>query len=311
MRARLRSAGPLIALLVLCAAASIFFPTFLTTTNLRNVFGQVGILGIVAIGMTFVILSGGIDLSVGSTAALAAVVAAQLSTKSALLPVTCPTLVGVLVGVVNGVLITRMGIPPFIATLAVMLGARGLVFLISGGEPVPVDASAWFSQVARGDFLGVPYLGIIFILFLVVAIVVANRTSFGRSVYAIGGNEEAATMMGLGVHRTKMLVYVICGGCAGTAGMPLASRLNSGQLNVAEGWELTAIGAVVVGGTSLTGGEGKMLNTLYGVLILGIIPNIINLEGTLDYWYSDLISGMLLLAVILLQSRVSGVRAAA
>lgn len=301
----IQSQGPLVTLLALCAIASLCFPGFLTSVNLANIFRQVGMIGLVSIGMTFVILSGGIDLSVGSTAAVASVLAATLSHEIALITVPIPILAGVCIGAINGVLITRAKIPPFIATLAMMLGARGLAFILSGGEPVGSNKAGWFSQIAKGDILGIPYLGILFILALGVAILVAKHTSFGRSVYAIGGNEEAAAVMGLNVNRSKMLVYMICGGCAAAAGVLLTSRLDSGQPNAAEGWEFTAIAAVVIGGTSLTGGIGKISHTLYGVLILGVIPNIIKQQGTWPYWYDNLITGILLLAVILLQSRMA------
>lgn len=305
---RLQSQGPLVALVVLCAIASFCFPEFLRPVNLANIFRQVSMIGLVSIGMTFAILSGGIDLSVGSTAAAASVLAAQLSGGSGWIAIVAPILLGILIGAVNGVLITRAKIPPFIATLAMMLGARGLAFILAGGEPVGCERSAWLSEIAKTDILGVPCLGIIFLLALGVAVVVAGYTGFGRSLYAIGGNEEAAVMMGLNVSRNKMLVYMICGGLAGAAGMLLASRIDSGQPTAAVGWELTAIAAVVIGGTSLTGGIGKMSHTFYGVLILGVIPNVINLQGTLPYWYANLITGILLLAVVLLQSRIAGGR---
>ncbi len=306
----IQSQGPLVVLLILCTVATLSFPTFLTPVNLGNILKQVSLVGVVSIGMTFVILSGGIDLSVGSIAAVAAVLAAKLSGQFGWIVVLIPILAGVCIGAVNGVLITRMKIPPFIATLAMMLGARGLALLLSGGEPVKSDSSAWFSQIAKGDVLGIPYLGIIFVLALGVAILVAKYTSFGRSVYAIGGNEEAARMMGLNVNRSKMFVYMICGGCAAAAGMLLTSMVDSGQPKEAVGWELTAIAAVVIGGTSLAGGIGKVGHTLYGVLILGVISNIIN---QISIWTplkltsldTDVITGTLLLAVVLLQSRIT------
>jgi ribose transport system permease protein len=330
--------------------------------NLANVFRQVSMTGLVAIGMTFVILSGGIDLSVGSTAAAASVLAAILSGSSGLVAILAPILLGVLIGAANGVLITRVKIPPFIATLAMMLGGRGVAFIMAGGKPVAVDDSSWLPSIARTDLVGwacfgivfllvfgitasvamglevkrkrvpvyiisgvlavavsmllafwakvvIPGLGIVFLVTLGAAILVAGYTSFGRSLYAIGGNEEAAAMMGLNVKRKKLLVYMICGGLAGAAGVLLTSRINSGQPSAAAGWELIAIAAVVIGVTSLTGGRGKMSHTLYGVLILGVIPNVINLQGTLPYWYANLITGILLLAVVLLQSRIAGGRA--
>jgi len=301
----IQSRGPLVAFLVLCAVATIFFPTFLAPVNLANILRQVSLIGLISIGMTFVILSGGIDLSVGSTAAVAAVLAARLSGEFPTAAAVIPILAGLCIGAVNALLITRVKIPPFIATLAMMLGARGLAFVLSGGVPVGADRYGRFSQIVKSDILGIPCVGIIFILALGVAIIVAKHTSFGRSVYAIGGNEEAARMMGLNANRSKLLIYMICGGCAAAAGMLHALRIGSVRPGAAEGWELTAIAAVVIGGTSLTGGIGKMGHTLYGVLILGAIPNIINKQGTLTTLDNDVITGILLLAVILLQSRMT------
>ncbi len=302
-----RSHGALSALLILCVIVSLRYPVFRTLLNLSNIFRQVSMIGLVSIGMTAVILTGGIDLSVGSIAAVGAVIAANFSGQFILIPVLIPIIVGTIIGFGNGVLITKLKIPPFIATLAMMLGARGIAFIITQGETVRARRlSESFTQIARGDILGIPNFAIIFILLLIVAIIVLNYTSFGRRIYAIGGNEEAARMMGLDVDKEKTIVYMINGGLAGTAGMLLASRLGSGQPYAAEGWELNAIAAVVIGGTMLTGGVGKIEGTLYGVLILGIISNAINLQGTLPYWYANLVTGILLLIVILIQSRSKG-----
>ena len=311
----IRSQGPLLTLLALCAAASICFPDFLDPENFANIFRQAGMIGLVSIGMTFVILSGGIDLSVGSTAAVASILAARLSNHNEWAAVSIPVLVGLCVGTANGTLVTRLKIPPFVATLATMLGVRGLAFVLCDGESVTSNTTGWFSQISKGDLLGIPFLGLILLLALAIATVVSKYTPFGRAVYAVGGNEEAARMMGIRVRRTKMLVYVLCGGCAGAAGVLLASRLGSVLPKGAQGWELAAIAAVVVGGTALTGGVGNVTNTLYGVLILGVIPNIINLIGTLPLphwardvvtaiWINHVVTGLLLLAVIVLQSRI-------
>jgi len=300
--------GPLLMLVVLCVAAAMAFPAFRTWQNCANILRQVSMIGLVSIGMTFVILSAGIDLSVGSTAAVAALLAAMLGGRFGPFTLLVPILAGVCVGALNGALITPAAIPPFIATLATMLGARGLAFIMSKGNSIAVkDATGWFSEIARMEVLGLPLFAVVFFLALVAAIVVARYTRFGRTLYAIGGNEEAARTMGLGVRRCKMAVYMLSGGCAGAAGALFASRLSSAKPDAAVGWELTAIAAVVIGGTPLTGGSGRMSHTLYGVLILGIIPNIINkFEIPLHSWYKEMITGVLLLAVVLLQSRTEG-----
>jgi ribose/xylose/arabinose/galactoside ABC-type transport system permease subunit len=301
-----RQEGTLVALISLFIFSSLYFDVFFTALNLSNIFRQVSMIGLISIGMTFVILTGGIDLSVGAIVAVSAVTAANLSGEFILLPVLIPIIIGAFIGAINGLIIAKLRIQPFIATLAIMLAARGIAFIISKGEAVRAQRLGdSFLQIARGDILGIPNFGIIFISVLIVSAIVLNYTSFGRSVYAIGGNEEAATMMGLNVFRGKVLVYTISGALAGTAGMLLASRLGSGQPYAGEGWELQAIAAVVIGGTLLTGGVGRINGTLYGVLILGIIANSLNLVGNVPYWYANLITGFLLLVVILIQTKIA------
>ncbi len=304
----LQSQSPLVVFLVLCAVGTICFPTFLTPLNFSNIFRQVSLYGIISIGMTLVIISGGIDLSVGATAALAAILTARLSTnlggEYSLLVVLLPLLAGVCIGAGNAFLVARVKIPPFIATLAMMLGIRGLAFVVSGKVSVSSNASPWLVCVAEENVVGIPCIGILFVLALGVGVLVANYTSFGRSLFAIGGNEEAARMMGVSVNRSKMLAYMACGGCAAVAGVLHSLRLGF-QPSFGSGWELTAIAAVVIGGTSLMGGIGKMSHTFYGVLILGTISNIIKQDGRLLESDTNLITGALLLAVILLQSKLT------
>jgi len=303
-----KSQGPLVTLVAMCFIAAICFPAFRTPVNLANIFRQVSPIGLVSIGMAFVILSGGIDLSVGSIVAVASILAVHLSGRFGPAAVLVPILVGIAIGGLNGALVTWVKIPPFIATLAMMLGVRGLAFIIAdeGAAPV-VNVPEWFSQIAGGNVLGTPCPAIILMLALAAAVFISKYTSLGRSVYAVGGNEEAARMMGLSVNKCKMFVYMICGGSAGAAGLLLASRVKAIRPDAALGWELAAIAAVVVGGTPLTGGVGKIGHTMYGVLILGIIPNLINhLQISLPPWYNEMIAGILLLVVVLLQSRMEG-----
>jgi len=307
-----KSQGSLVMLVVLCVIAAIQFPDFATPLNLANISRQVSMSGLLALGMGFVILSGGIDLSVGSIAALTSIVAVQLSGWFGPAGVVAPILIGVAIGAFNGALITWGRIPPFIVTLAMMLGVKGLAFILAGdGQSAAVadqvvNVPGWFPIIFRGDCFGIPYPAIILMLSLGVAVVVSKYTSFGRSVLAVGGSEEASRMMGLNVNKCKMLVYMICGGCAGAAGLLLASRLKAIDPTATPGWELTAIAAVVIGGIHLTGGLGKIGHVIYGVLILGIIPNLINhLQISLPPWYNEMITGMLLLAVVLLQSLIA------
>lgn len=311
----MRSHGPLVMLLAVCFFAACIFPAFRTPGNLANVLRQASTYGLIAIGMTFVILSGGIDLSVGSIAAVASILALDLSGRFGPGAVAAAILAGIAIGAFNGVLVTWVRIPPFIATLATMLGVRGLAFVLAGegaapGEAIKVEnVPSWFAAISSADVLGLPLPAIILFVVLGVAVVVARYTPFGRSVYAVGGSEEAARMMGLGVNRCKILVYTISGGCAGAAGLLLAARVKSIEPHAAVGWELVAIAAVVVGGTRLTGGIGKIGHTMYGVLVIRLIPNIINhlrisFGISLPPWYNEMITGILLLAVVLLQTRM-------
>lgn len=299
--------GPMLALVSMFVVAAVCFPGFRTLENLADIGRQVSMPGVVSIGMAFVILAGGIDLSVGSTVALAALLAAQLSGQFPLAPILVPIAVGVAIGALNGVLITRLKIQPFTATLAVMLGVRGLVFILAGEDKVVNGVrDGWFSQIDHGSILGIPFPVIIFASILCVAAVVSRYTGFGRSVLAVGGNEEAAGMMGLKVNRCKMYVYVLCGGCAGVGGVMFASQITSVKPYEAAGLELEAIAAVVISGISLVGGIGKVSHVVYGVLILGLMPKIVNqLPIPLPSYSTRLITGLLLLAVVLLQSRIA------
>lgn len=302
----LKSQGALIAFLILFIVASIMYDSFLTFVNISNVLRQVSMIGMVAIGMTFVILIGGIDLSVGSTVAVAGVLAANFSSKSILLTIIVPLGIAALIGATNGVVITKMRIVPFIATLAMMMGVRGMAFISTGEVSVRVDKlSTGFTTLARGYVAGIPIPAIIFITAILMGAFISKYTAFGRHVYAVGGNEEAAKMMGLNVHRIKILAYTINGTLSGLAGIILASRLGAGQPVAGEGWEMTAIASVVLGGTLLSGGVGKFSGTFIGVLIIGIITNIFNMQGNINTWWQNVIMGALLLAVVVVQSQTS------
>ena len=332
-----RSSAPLIMLVAIVLVASICLPGFRTFGNAMNVARQASMIGLVSIGMGFVILSGGIDLSVGSTTAVAALLAAYLSNFSPVAAIAVPILAGITIGAINGGLITRMRIPPFIATLATMSALRGLAFLITPimatSLQAPAETSAqpaaqsqiqieshseetkgtittvsdgWFRNLNWGKIAGIPYFVLIFAFTLIAAIIVSMLTSFGRAVYAVGGNEEAARMMGLRVDRCKMIVYMIGGACAGAAGVLFAARIGSVRPDIGAGWELEAIAAVVISGIALTGGIGRIGHIVYGVLILGFIPNIINLmDFSVSTYTNQLITGILLLAAVLLQAKIA------
>jgi ribose transport system permease protein len=225
-------------------------------------------------------------------------------------------LVGGLVGCFNGWAITQLRVPPFIATLAMLIGARGLALLVSGGATVSADANNDFPSIYAGSFLGIPVPIYILIIIFLLSSLVLNYTRFGRHVLAIGGNEEAARLMGLPVERVKWTVYVINGVLAGVAGLLLAAQTYAGNPNEGVGWELSAIAAVVVGGTLLTGGKGTVFGSLLGALLLGLIFNVLNFENgygliSLSSYWETVIRGVFLLVVVLLQNRLASRRNAA
>jgi ribose transport system permease protein len=298
--------GALIALVLVCIFAAYRYDRFLTEFNVSNVLRQNSMLGLVALGMTFVILTGGIDLSVGSLVAVAGVIAALLASRGTLWAVAAAVAFSALLGLINGLVIAKARIQPFIATLAMMIAARGLALVYTGEQSVRAEtAVGGFSWLGRGaiGFLPVPVL--ILIIAYAAGWIVLNHTRFGRHVYSVGDNEEAARLMGLNVNRVTIRVYTLSGALAGLAGVILASRLGTGQPVAGTGWELDAIAAVVVGGTLLTGGQGGVGSTLVGVLLLGVIFNLFNLEGTVSPWWQLVLRGLILLMVVIIQNRLS------
>ncbi|HEY0004519.1 MAG TPA: ABC transporter permease [Pyrinomonadaceae bacterium] len=310
MRARLTSLvqrqGALVALALVCIFAAIRYDSFLTDFNITNVLRQNSMLGLVALGMTFVILTGGIDLSVGSLLAVAGVIAANLAGRGTLLAVLAAVGFTAALGMVNGLVIAKARIQPFITTLAMMIAARGLALVYTGEQSVRVErVSESFNWLGRGMIGPIPAPVLLLVLAFALAWVVLNYTRFGRHVYSVGDNEEAARLMGLNVSRVILCVYTLSGALAGLAGVILASRLGAGQPVAGTGWELDAIAAVVVGGTLLTGGQGGVGSTLVGVLLLGVIFNLFNLEGTISPWWQLVLRGLILLAVVIIQNRLS------
>jgi ribose transport system permease protein len=313
-RARLASflqrQGALVALVAVAVFAFARYERFLTEENLTNVLRQNSMLGLVALGMTFVILTGGIDLSVGSLVAVAGVTAAGLADRGLLVALLAGVGVATVLGLVNGLVISRARIQPFIVTLAMMIAARGLALVYTGEKSlsVPADAQA-FRELGRGrldlGLFAVPYPVLILLAAYALGWLVLNYTRFGRHTYALGDSEEAARLMGLNVGRVTAGVYMLSGALAGLAGVLLASRLGSGQPVAAVGWELDAIAAVVVGGTLLTGGQGGVGSTLVGMLLLALIFNIFNLEGWISPWWQLVLRGVILLAVVIVQNRLS------
>ncbi|WP_103503178.1 MULTISPECIES: substrate-binding domain-containing protein [Streptomyces] len=300
LRRLLLENGALTALLVLLVAMSLLSGDFLTTQNLLNVGVQAAVVAILAFGVTFVIVSGGIDLSVGSVAALSATFMAWMAANDGVpvwLAVLLAIAVGLACGLVNGVLISYGKLPPFIATLAMLSIGRGLSLVISQGSPIAFPESVSFLGDTLGGWLPVPLL-VMAGMGLVTAVILA-RTYIGRSMYAIGGNEEAARLSGLRVNRQKLAIYALSGLFAAVAGIVLASRLSSAQPQAAQGYELDAIAAVVIGGASLAGGVGKASGTLIGALILAVLRNGLNLMSVSAFWQQVVIGVVIALAVLL------------
>ncbi|WP_371626976.1 substrate-binding domain-containing protein [Streptomyces sp. NBC_01116] len=292
--------GALSALVVLVVAMSLLSGDFLTTQNLLNVGVQAAVTAILAFGVTFVIVSAGIDLSVGSVAALSATVLAWSATSAGVpvvLAVVLAVLTGIACGFVNGALVSYGKLPPFIATLAMLSIARGLSLVISQGSPIAFPDSVSVLGDTLGGWLPVPVL--VMIAMGLVTALILGRTFIGRSMYAIGGNEEAARLSGLRVKRQKIVIYALSGLFAAVAGIVLASRLVSAQPQAAQGYELDAIAAVVIGGASLAGGVGKASGTLIGALILAVLRNGLNLLSVSAFWQQVVIGVVIALAVLL------------
>ncbi|MFG2477272.1 substrate-binding domain-containing protein [Streptomyces fagopyri] len=292
--------GALTALIALVIAMSALSGDFLTTDNLLNIGVQAAVTAILAFGVTFVIVSAGIDLSVGSVAALSATVLAWMATSEGVpvwIAVILAVATGIAAGLVNGVLISYGKLPPFIATLAMLSVGRGLSLVISQGSPIAFPSSVSHLGDTLGGWLPVPVL--VMIVMGLITAVILGRTYIGRSMYAIGGNEEAARLSGLRVKKQKIAIYALSGLFAAAAGIVLASRLSSAQPQAAQGYELDAIAAVVIGGASLAGGTGKASGTLIGALILAVLRNGLNLLSVSAFWQQVVIGVVIALAVLL------------
>lgn len=296
----------LILLMVFIIIASALSPKFLTLKNFLNLIQQCSIPGIIAMGMTFVILVAGIDLSVGSIVALAGMIAAILISSGISIPlaVLAALFAGAVLGFVNGFLSTKFNIPSFIVTLAMMVSARGLALLLTNGKPVFGLPESF--GVLGGGFIGIfPVSGLIWIVLTIIAAIILKYTPFGRNLYAVGGNPEAAHLSGIRVERHLISVFVISGLLSALAGVVMASWLTVGQPTAASGAELNAIAAVVLGGTGLFGGTGGVLGTFAGVLLLTIITNIFNLLGLASY-YQDIFMGLIIVLALILNKYIKG-----
>jgi ribose transport system permease protein len=297
--------GPLIGFVLLFVILSIMSPQFLTFDNLRNVGLQTTVNALLAVGMTFVILTAGIDLSVGSAVALSSVVASQLMLSHVDVWLACiiGLLVGAIGGAINGIFVSYGKLAPFIVTLGTMQLFRGLTEVFTQGIPI-FNLPQSFSELGAGMIIGIPIPVIITAIVFIAAWIVLKKTVVGRKIYALGGNEKVAHLAGIKVKRYFVWVYVVSGILAALAGLILTSRLGSAEPTAGNGYELDAITAVVLGGTSLVGGEGSVVGTLIGALILGVIDNGLNLLNV-NSFYQDAVKGLIILIAILLDRKKS------
>jgi ribose transport system permease protein len=295
-----RESGIFLALLALAGLITLFQPQFATASNLFLVSRQISFTAILALGVLFVILTGGIDLSVGSTAGLSGFTAALAMAAGwpVLAAIGVGLLTGAAVGLINGAIVSYVGVTPFIVTLGMLGAAHGAVLVIKQGDSVR-DIPHAFIQTANGSLFGLSVPVLILIALAAFSHVVLNHTAFGRRVYAIGGNEEATAFSGINIRAVKFLTYVICGLSAAVTGILFVARFQSAQADAGRGMELDAIAATVIGGTSLMGGEGTVLGVLLGATIMGVIRNGLVLLEVSSYWQELIIGGIIVLAAIL------------
>ncbi|MBA4495495.1 ribose ABC transporter permease [Paenactinomyces guangxiensis] len=292
--------GPFVGLLLIIFVLSVISPDFLTVHNIFNVLRQISINALIAFGMTFVILTGGIDLSVGSILALSGALCAGMLSGGAdpWLAVCIACIAGTLMGTVNGVFITEGKVAPFIATLATMTVYRGITLVYTEGKPISFD-NEQFALLGKGYFLEIPIPVLWMTISFILLFLILKNTTFGRHVYALGGNEVAAALSGLRIKRLKIYVYSISGLFAAISGIILTARLNSAQPTAGTSYELDAIAAVVLGGTSLTGGKGWITGTLIGAMIIGVLDNGLNLLNVSSFYQLVVKGGVILLAVLI------------
>ena len=307
----MREYGIIVAFLILCVVLAIAQPIFLNVRNLLNVLRQTSVNGLLAIGMTFVILTGGIDLSVGSVLAFGGIVGASFASQyfsgteyPAIMALLMSLLSGVILGAANGVLIARWRVPAFVVTLGMLSMARGFTYIYTDGMPVP-NISQGFRAFGQASLLGIPMPVIILAGVFLISWTLLYKTRFGRYVYAVGGNEVSAKISGVNTRLIVFTVYVISGLLSALGGVVITARTTAGLPQAGVAYELEAIAAVVIGGTSLSGGQGTLVGTLFGALIMGVISNGLNLLGVSAY-FQQVIKGALIIAAVLLDSLRKG-----
>lgn len=298
---RMQDFGALIALFVLVVLIGIISPEFRTIGNFLSLLRQSSVNGLIAFGMTCVILTGGIDLSVGSVLALSTALCAGMIARG--VPVgaamAAALIIGTAFGVVSGILVTKGRLQPFIATLITMTVFRGITMIYMDGRPISnLGDSFWLKFVGKGNLFGIPFPVIIFLTVFALLFFVLERTTFGRRIYATGSSEKAAKLAGVNIDRTKLAAYAISGCMSALSGIILLSRLNSAQPTLGSGYELDAIASVALGGTSMNGGRGRIWGTFVGVLIIAVLNNGLNILGVSSYW-QDVVKGIVILCAVL------------
>ena len=307
MKAMLKKSGSVIGLVALFVVISCLNSSFIEPSNLKNLLRQVSINALISFGMTFVILTGGIDLSVGSILALSSVLMGSFikSGNNPIVGIVLACVMGAVLGAVNGLVITKGKVAPFIATLATMTIFRGLTLVYTNGNPISsLTESEAFHSFGQGYFFGLPVPAIMMLLMFAVSYFILHKTTLGRKTYAVGGNEKVSFIAGIKIDRIKIFAYTITGFLCGMAGAILTSRLNSAQPTAGTGYELDAIAAVVLGGTSLSGGKGRIVGTIIGALIIGTLNNGLN-SLNVSSFSQQVVKGIVILLAVLMDRKKS------
>ncbi|MBX4264062.1 ABC transporter permease subunit [Clostridium estertheticum] len=293
----------ILALAILCIIVSIISPTFLQVSNLRNLFTQISVNAVISLGMTFVILTGGIDLSVGSIVAIAGAVAAATikNTGSIPLAILAALFTGVLVGFINGIIVAKGKVQAFVATLATQTVFRGVTYVFTGGNPISGLGND-FIRLTNSRILGIPVPVVITIIVFAICVYLLTQTRYGRYIYAVGGNEDSSRLSGISVNNVKNWAYIISGATAAIAGIIVTSRIGSAAPTAGNGYELDAIAAIVIGGANLVGGEGTIFGTIIGVLIIGVLSNGLNLMDV-SAFYQTIVKGLVILLAVLIEKK--------
>lgn len=293
-----RDYGVLIGFIVLCIAISMATPAFLSKQNVLNLLRQSSIIGIISAGMTFVIISGNFDISVGAVAALSGVIVMKLATggTNLFIAILAALAVCAVIGFINGAVVAKINVPSLIATMAMVTIVRGILLMITGGYPI-TETIPFLDTLGNGYVFGIPMPVIVFILVVIVSYIVLTKTKFGRHVYSVGGNQDASKLNGINVDRQKIKVFIINAVLAAIAGIVLTGRLGTASPVAGDSYDMDAIASVVIGGTSVSGGSGSVLKTIVGVLLMSVINNSFNLLG-IDIYFQYIFKGLIILVAV-------------